>query len=994
MGMNTCTVSALLKLTKFTSFYFLSRQFQLSSIFMMFALLSSLFVTGKAQAVDALSLLSVNGTWGVTTNPTNPSGAYYCTEDNEANSPPPNLIETTVDNPACNATPNLEPAPFNQSDDPLVENQFRNGNPVNVNNRSGFGFDGLEVTGGTVLGLGFFELGRLTHYNNPIGGTTIGDIQLNARFEFEDLSCGGGTVVLNQGFNVNLDETPNNANPCPYPDGPNQNGCADRTIITPLPPPPTVDIGGTSLSIELNAFSELNNNICDTDTLTNEFLTAEGTATVSCSFGRAAAGTLTINKVSIGGDDTFGFRWQEISQQCTTQGQLVDGTEVIEEATTTGSMPGVGGTGNVLVPDFFDPMTELSTFPLVPGFYELEELTPPAGWEFVSVSCATDAPNGDTSVFTPDPMTPTKVILDVDSGENIVCTYTNQRVADVQLEKVWNGSVTGDTAQLDLSSTDSVAPDNFNILDRFNGTPSYSNNDGNVNWVGNWTEVNETTDPTSGSIEIVGEELEFNDLDNRDISRGVDLSSAVGPVTFSVDYRIVNVNSTPETISIEFNGLSVATITGDDGDTGTIVINNVATTTTLLGFDNISDGWGPNETIVIDNPQFSWANPGTITPISDSATSTAPDVPSVVNTALIEDVPTGNTVNLSEVLNNPDVYSTELVCDQGIGTITLDTNLAGSFVVPAGAAQQTITCTYTNTALVDFGDAPDTYSSLSASNGANHVISSDVYIGTDPADADSDAVPGQFADGDDMDATDDESVEFTDQYLPDGGMSCNGYTTQANEYCLVVSATNDSNEDAQLVGWLDFGAGNSFVPDGSFNTAERSLPGAPGDCPNGQSSIGTGPCTFENGNVPANSGTNDYVLIWTDLGDVETQSPNRTFARIRITTDTASGFFSDNSPEPTGFAANGEVEDAFVSFDTLPVTLNHISSVRNGNTVDIDWGTSSELFNVGFQLWGLDGVDGQWEKLHNWLIRSPAVVIRWNRRVTPNGFAFPPQLIS
>ena len=54
----------------------------------------------------------------------------------------------------------------------------------------------------------------------------------------------------------------------------------------------------------------------------------------------------------------------------------------------------------------------------------------------------------------------------------------------------------------------------------------------------------------------------------------------------------------------------------------------------------------------------------------------------------------------------------------------------------------------------------------------------------------------------------------------------------------------------------------------------------------------------------------------------------------------------------------------------LPVTLNHSSSARNGNTVDIDWGTSSELFNVGFQLWGLDGADGQWHKLHNWLIRS------------------------
>ena len=56
--------------------------------------------------------------------------------------------------------------------------------------------------------------------------------------------------------------------------------------------------------------------------------------------------------------------------------------------------------------------------------------------------------------------------------------------------------------------------------------------------------------------------------------------------------------------------------------------------------------------------------------------------------------------------------------------------------------------------------------------------------------------------------------------------------------------------------------------------------------------------------------------------------------------------------------------------NTLPVTLSHISSKRVGNKVAFDWGTSSELFNVGFQLWGLDGADGQWHKLHNWLVKS------------------------
>ncbi len=59
-----------------------------------------------------------------------------------------------------------------------------------------------------------------------------------------------------------------------------------------------------------------------------------------------------------------------------------------------------------------------------------------------------------------------------------------------------------------------------------------------------------------------------------------------------------------------------------------------------------------------------------------------------------------------------------------------------------------------------------------------------------------------------------------------------------------------------------------------------------------------------------------------------------------------------------------------INFTVTPVTLSHFSSERVDNKVDVTWSTSSELFNVGFQLWGLDGADGEWAKLHNWLIKS------------------------
>ncbi len=264
----------------------------------------------------------------------------------------------------------------------------------------------------------------------------------------------------------------------------------------------------------------------------------------------------------------------------------------------------------------------------------------------------------------------------------------------------------------------------------------------------------------------------------------------------------------------------------------------------------------------------------------------------------------------------------------------------------------------------DQGDAPDGLYGMGSSDEPVHCGVDDspmLMLGT-TVDFEATGIPQSNAEGDDNDNFDDEDgvVEFQ-SYQAAGDMRCTGsngtYVTAENEYCVVVKATNNSARPAQLVSWLDFDV------DGSFSDAERSVTNPANTHPDDDG-------TFTTGNVPANSATNDYVLIWTDLGDVETQSPNRTFARIRITTDTASGFFDDNSPQPTGGAMDGEVEDYVISTGTLPVTLSHFSSEREGDKVSFDWGTSSELFNVGFQLWGLDGVDGDWEKLHNWYVRS------------------------
>ena len=76
-------------------------------------------------------------------------------------------------------------------------------------------------------------------------------------------------------------------------------------------------------------------------------------------------------------------------------------------------------------------------------------------------------------------------------------------------------------------------------LDDFN-TVSYSNNcisPGCLPFATNWVEVNDGgNNPTTGRIQIVSNQLRFRNLDNRYISRGVDLS-ALSSVLLTFDYN-------------------------------------------------------------------------------------------------------------------------------------------------------------------------------------------------------------------------------------------------------------------------------------------------------------------------------------------------------------------------------------------------------------------------------------------------------------------------
>ena len=176
-------------------------------------------------------------------------------------------------------------------------NTVRFGCPAETD-KSGFGFDG--VLGGPVVAGTYFEVGRLIHYNNPIwSGNNVGTADLDVTVQF---SLADSTVV--QHFDVTLDETPNEAVPCQYPDGPNQGGCSDRIDIT-TPAPQVVTVDGVTFTVELLGFTELSGGTCTTANPKTFFLTAEGAATTSCLMGRFGSGSLTIVKNTTNADGTF-----------------------------------------------------------------------------------------------------------------------------------------------------------------------------------------------------------------------------------------------------------------------------------------------------------------------------------------------------------------------------------------------------------------------------------------------------------------------------------------------------------------------------------------------------------------------------------------------------------------------------------------------------------------------------------------------------------------
>ncbi|MCA0231908.1 MAG: GEVED domain-containing protein [Bacteroidetes bacterium] len=220
---------------------------------------------------------------------------------------------------------------------------------------------------------------------------------------------------------------------------------------------------------------------------------------------------------------------------------------------------------------------------------------------------------------------------------------------------------------------------------------------------------------------------------------------------------------------------------------------------------------------------------------------------------------------------------TKTITVQVNGDLKIETN--EDFVVALGAVSgapsgvtvggTSQTSTIENDEL-DWGDAPDSYKTLSASNGPSHANSpGGIHLGL-VVDADLDGQPNPTATGD---GTDDDGVTLPSVLV---------LNTTAS---VVVNASAAGNLDA----WVD------FDNNGTFEVSEKIFISAP-------VSAGVNNLTFP---VPAGA------------------TPSNSFARFRIS--------STGGLSPEGLATDGEVEDYAIQIVNTQFSINDVT-ITEGNS--------------------------------------------------------------
>jgi hypothetical protein len=177
--------------------------------------------------------------------------------------------------------------------------------------------------------------------------------------------------------------------------------------------------------------------------------------------------------------------------------------------------------------------------------------------------------------------------------------------------------------------------------------------------------------------------------------------------------------------------------TNSIGDVGTrtATFQLEAGETVICTFTNVQQ---PG-TIIVEKQTDPDGAPDTFTFIGN-ATGTISDGQRIV----VIDLPPGTYTSTETV--PPGWNLTSIVCTDDNSSGDVGTRTA-TFRLKAG---ETVTCTFYNYLPLDYGDAPDSYGTLLASNGARHVVVPGHSLGPN-IDAEPDGQPNALADGDDKD---------------------------------------------------------------------------------------------------------------------------------------------------------------------------------------------------------------------------------------------------
>ncbi|HRB03801.1 MAG TPA: DUF5979 domain-containing protein, partial [Ilumatobacteraceae bacterium] len=287
---------------------------------------------------------------------------------------------------------------------------------------------GFKPTAATSFNTGAtFLIGRMTHYNNPIT-SSASHYTGNLNVDF------GGTALQ---FPWTLWETDNGLTGSDCPTGTTDNGCNDEVVFTTQIAPPLWTINGMSYKMVLLGFVSNTTSTCPATaasgaTITNQFITAEGTNTHGCLYAQLTQVRPLVIKKAVASAQTppssvpaFGF-------------------------TPTSSLAGSPWTGSFnLTPTVAMPASS-TTRDFLPSSEDLTvvEGAPPANWALTSIACV-DGVGAALTGVTYDTATRSLVMNNVPDANTaaaapISCTFTNTYTARATLtlvKTVDNGGV-------------------------------------------------------------------------------------------------------------------------------------------------------------------------------------------------------------------------------------------------------------------------------------------------------------------------------------------------------------------------------------------------------------------------------------------------------------------------------------------------------------------------------------------------------------------------